>query len=73
MTVTEIIQELPHLSAEELDLIRRHLDQVQNETFEETPEMLEAIREGIRSGETEPCYTIEEIQAEIPSWFTESS
>jgi hypothetical protein len=73
MSITEILQELPRLSSEELDLVRSRLDQLQTENFEETPEILEAIEEGIRSANTEPGYTIEEIRAEIPTWFTKSS
>ena len=37
---------------------------------EETPEMLAAIDEGIRSLETEPAVPIEEVRRKIKAWAT---
>ena len=40
------------------------------EHMEETPEMLAAIDEGIRSLETEPTIPIEEVRKKIKGWAT---
>jgi hypothetical protein len=41
--------------------------------FGETPEMLAAIDEGIRSAETEPSYSVEAVRAEIREWVAKPS
>lgn len=38
------------------------------EQMEETPEMLAFIDEGIRSAETEPLISIEEVRKKIKGW-----
>ncbi len=48
MSVHEIIAELPNLSDAERELILRKLVNL-DQTFEPTPAMEEAIREGLRS------------------------
>jgi hypothetical protein len=73
MSVTEILQELPRLSPEDQALVREELDALQAGHLEETPEMLAAIDEGIRSAETEPGHTVEAVRAEISLWLTRSS
>ena len=73
MSVAEILEELAQLSSEEQDLVRERLDQLQSEQFEETPEILSAIDKGIHSAETEPAYTVEQVQSEMRSWFIKSS
>ena len=66
MSITEILEELPKLNTEDLCLLRKRLSKLENqEEFIPTPEMLAAIDEGIRSAETEPHYTIEEVRKMI--------
>ncbi len=73
MSVTEILRELPRLSSVDQNLIRERLDELIVESFEETDEVLAAIDEGIRSAQTEPGHTVEQVRAEIPSWLAKSS
>jgi hypothetical protein len=68
MSVNEIIQELPKLSPEDRHLLRQELDERYLEDFEETPEMLAAIDEGLRSLREEPTITIEELREKMKSW-----
>jgi predicted transcriptional regulator len=68
--VLEILQELPKLSTNNQELIRERLDALQVESFEETSEILAAIDAGIRSAETEPSWTVEQVRGEIASWLT---
>ena len=70
MSVLEILQELPKLSTNNQELIRERLDALQVESFEETSEILAAIDAGIRSAETEPSWTVEQVRGEIASWLT---
>ncbi len=73
MSVAEILKELPKLSADDQELIRDRIDELLTESYEETPEALAAIDEGIRSAETEPGIPIETVREEVRSWFTKSS
>jgi len=73
MSVLEILQELPKLSANDQELIRERLEALQIESLEEAPEILAAIDAGIRSAETEPSWTVEQVRGEIASWLTKSS
>jgi predicted transcriptional regulator len=76
MSFTEIVEELRKLSPEELEAVQRTLDEVRqgnSPEIEETPEMLAAIDEGVRSAEQEPLIPIEEVIAEIKTWNTKSS
>lgn len=69
MSFTEIVEELPRLSADERhDLLNRLVELDDSAVFEETPEMLAAIDEGIHSMETEPSITLEEARRSIPRW-----
>jgi len=70
VSVLEILQELPKLSTNNQELIRERLDALQVESFEETSEILAAIDAGIRSAETEPSWTVEQVRGEIASWLT---
>lgn len=63
MSVTEILAELPKLKAEERHLLLERLNHLEGMDFEESPEMLEAIDEGIRSMETHGGVPLEEVQA----------
>jgi hypothetical protein len=73
MSITEILEELPKLSVEELDVVRRKLDELHGSVDEETPELLAAIDEGIRSLREEPTSTLEEMEKRILSWRIKSS
>ena len=67
MSVSEILLELDALSPDERRVIREKLDFL-NEDFEETPEMLAAIDEGLRSLKEEGTITIEELKRRMKSW-----
>ena len=73
MSVAEILEELPKLSPTDQSLIRDCIEELQMGNFDETPEMLAAIDEGIRSAENEPGYPVEAVRAELSSWITKSS
>lgn len=73
MSMTEILEELPKLSPTDQKLIRERIDELLMVDFEETPEMLAAIDEGIHSAENEPGYPVEAVRTELSSWFTKSS
>jgi len=69
MSVNEIMHEIEKLSPEELDAIQAKLDQVRFPgAVEETPEMLAAIDEGLRSLREEPTMTLDELRAEMRTW-----
>ena len=72
MSVNEIIQELPKLSPEDRHLLRQELEEHYLEDFEETPEMLAAIDEGLRSLREEPTITLEELREEMRWWTLDS-
>jgi hypothetical protein len=67
MSVDEILAELDTLSPDELKVIREKVDLL-NEDIEETPEMLAAIDEGLRSSREEGTITIEELKEEMKAW-----
>jgi hypothetical protein len=73
VSLTELIQRIHELTPEEQEVIRRELDQVQMVDEEETPEVLAAIDEGLRSLKEEGSIPIEDVLKEIPTWTTESS
>ena len=68
MSVNEIIQELPKLSPADRLLLRQELDERYLNDFEETPEMLAAIDEGLRSLREEGTITLEELKERMKSW-----
>lgn len=71
MSITEILEELPKLKSEERRLLYDRLDELEVGEIEETPEMLAAIDEGIRSIETHGGIPIEVIQARMDEkWHT---
>jgi hypothetical protein len=72
MSVTDIIQELPKLSPEDRNLLRLELEERYLQDFEETPEMLAAIDEGLRSSKEERSYTLEEAREELRKWHSDS-
>jgi uncharacterized protein (UPF0262 family) len=68
MSVNEILRELPRLSPEDRNLLRDELDEHFIDDIEETPEMLAAIDEGIRSSREEGTITLEELREEMKTW-----
>lgn len=71
MSMNEILEELDHLSPNELKLIQEKLEMLQTE-FEMTPELSATIDEGIRSAQEGPMLPIEEVIKEIETWNTKS-
>jgi uncharacterized protein (UPF0262 family) len=67
MSVNEILAEMDKLSSDELKILQEKLD-LFREDFEETPEMLAAIDEGIRSLEEEGSIPLEDVLKELASW-----
>jgi hypothetical protein len=66
MSVAEILAELPKLPPTELQrILERILELEEPQEIEETPELLAAIDEGLRSLENEPTYTPDEVRARI--------
>jgi len=72
MSLTELIQKIHELSPEEQQIIRRELDGLQESDFEETPEMLAAIDEGLLSLREEGSIPIEEVERRMKSWTFKS-
>jgi thioesterase domain-containing protein len=72
MSLTELIQKIHELSPEDQEIVRRELDGLQERELEETPEMLAAIDEGLRSLREEPTTTLEELRKEMLTWTTDS-
>ena len=71
MSVNEILLELDTLSTDERKIVQEKLDLLK-EDFEETPEMLAAIDEGLRSAREEGTIPIEDVIKEITTWNTKS-
>ena len=71
MSVNEILAELDTLSSDELKVVQEKLDLL-HEDIEETPEMLAAIDEGLRSSREEGTIPIEDVIKEISTWNTKS-
>lgn len=74
MSAAEILDELQKLTPAELQLVQeRILELEERQEVEETPELLAAIDEGLRSLESEATYTAEEVRAKIAQWTSRSS
>jgi hypothetical protein len=74
MSAVEILDELPKLTPVELQLIHERIMELEEvQEIEETPELLAAIDEGLRSLETEPTYALDEVRAHIAEWTSKSS
>ena len=74
MSAVEILNELPKLTPVELQHIHeRILELEEAQEIEETPELLAAVDEGLRSLETERTYTPDEMRAKIAQWTSKSS
>jgi hypothetical protein len=66
MSFNEILEELPNLTEDEKRQLRNVLDHELSEEGEESPEVLAAIDEGIRSLEGgEKTHTVEEVRQQI--------
>jgi len=72
MSVSEILAELEKLSTDDLRAVRQKLDLL-SENSGETPEMLAAIDEGLRSLREEGAIPIEEVRERMKSWNFKSS
>ena len=73
MSMSEILEELPRLGRLERARVWQRLEEIEMESVEETPEMLEAIDAGrcsIRMGQEN---SIEHARNLIAQWITKSS
>lgn len=68
--MSEIEAAIERLSAQEQRELASWLN---SRVHEETPAMLKALDEGVRSLETEPVISIEEARRKIKGWSTASS
>jgi FlaA1/EpsC-like NDP-sugar epimerase len=67
MSVREIIAELPKLSNEERELVLEKLVNL-DESFEPTPAMSDAIREGLQALNDKKNYSAAELRSRIAAW-----
>jgi hypothetical protein len=73
MSAAEILDELPKLTPVELQCIQKRILELEEaQEIEETPELLAAVDEGVRSLENEPTYTPDEVRARIAQWTSRS-
>ena len=71
MSMAEIIEELPRLEdSERQTILQRLLALDSGFEIEETPEMLDAIDDGIRSVEAGSCVPLKEARQRIAGWIT---
>jgi len=71
MSMTEILAEIPRLSASEREvLLSRLVAMDSGADLEETPEMLAAIDAGKRSLETGSGVTLDEARRRLSEWIT---
>lgn len=68
-TLTEIQSAILQLDPAQREELRHWLD----ETAEETPEMLAAIDEGLRSLKAKGVMPLEDVRRGLPSWLTKSA
>jgi len=74
MSASEILAELPKLSTEERLTIYRQIARMEHlDEIEPGPEFRAAIEEGLRSLETEPVVSLDEVKAKISQWAGRSS
>ncbi len=71
MSVNEILA-VDKLSPDELQVIQEKIDLRLHAEAEETPEMLAAIDEGLRSLREEGTIPLEDVIREIPTWNLKS-
>jgi hypothetical protein len=69
MSVSEILEELPRLDAGERQTVLRRLMEIDPALeMEETPEMLAAIDESVRSFDADKGVGIEEARRRVAQW-----
>jgi hypothetical protein len=73
MSMSEILEELPRLGRLERARVWQRLEEIEMESVEETPEMLEAIDAGRCSIRTGQENSIEHARNLISQWITKSS
>ena len=73
MSMSEILEELPRLGRLERARVWQRLEEIEMESVEETPEMLEAIDAGRRSIRMGQENSIEHARNLIAQWITKSS
>ena len=74
MSTTEILEELPKLKLADRWAILQRLSELETkEEIQPSPEMTAAIELGLRSAESEPCYTVEEVRDKATQWARRSS
>ena len=71
MSAAEILEQLPKLSPEEIDMVFFKAADLRQHVIKPSPELLDAIDEAEKSFEKEGGMSIEEIEAAIKSWSTE--
>ena len=69
MSLHEILEELPKLTPEERQAVRKWLE---DDAFPESDALIAAVDEGVRSAETEPLISIEEARETVRKWATRS-
>jgi hypothetical protein len=70
MSATEILDELPKLSAEEIDVIFFRAAALRQHAIAASPELLAAIDEADASFTPGSGKTLEQIEAEAKTWLT---
>ena len=70
MSATEILDELPKLSPEEIDLIFFRAADLRQHVIAASPELLAAIDEADASFEKEGGVPIEDVETTMKSWPT---
>ena len=69
--MTEILEELPRLADAERQVIFQRLIELDaGAGIKETPEMLAAIDDGLRSMETGPGVSLEQARRRVTGWAT---
>jgi hypothetical protein len=74
VSATEILNELPKLTPTELARIHERILEIEEaQEVEETPELLAAVDDGLRSLGEEATYTPDQVRAKIAQWASKSS
>lgn len=70
MSATEILEELPKLTPEEIELIFFRAAELREQEFEASPELLAALDKAEASFEKEGGIPLEEVEEIVKSWST---
>jgi hypothetical protein len=74
MSTSEILDELPKLTPNDLQRVYSRILELEDvQEIEETPGLLSAIDDGLRSLANEPTHTLDEARAKIAQWTSKSS